>query len=181
MEPSVFNNLNSKQQGWLMSVVPSMCNHPDEQIETKAIHAVGDMILIKGLREDPGFVGNITEILLRKTKEKSEKIFSQSTIDNTLRSKFRNDLIYSIACIGNIWLSENFDFLIKFPKFRSPRNVNKVPKIAFRRCHANNNDIIIRMFHIIICLWSIFWWWNSLFIRFDAVCSQVLSVHWLTR
>ena len=51
MEPSVFNNLNSKQQGWLMSVVPSMCNHPDEQIETKAIHAVGDMILIKGLRQ----------------------------------------------------------------------------------------------------------------------------------
>ena len=111
MEPSVFNNLNSKQQGWLMSVVPSMCNHPDEQIETKAIHAVGDMILIKGLREDPGFVGNITEILLRKTKEKSEKIFSQSTIDNTLRSKFRNDLIYSIACIGKNRLSENFDFL----------------------------------------------------------------------
>ena len=129
MEPSVFNNLNSKQQGWLMSVVPSMCNHPDEQIETKAIHAVGDMILIKGLREDPGFVGNITEILLRKTKEKSEKIFSQSTIDNTLRSKFRNDLIYSIACIGKIRFSENLDFFVKFPKFRTPRNVNKYPEI----------------------------------------------------
>ena len=154
MEPSVFNNLNSKQQGWLMSVVPSMCNHPDEQIETKAIHAVGDMILIKGLREDPGFVGNITEILLRKTKEKSEKIFSQSTIDNTLRSKFRNDLIYSIACIGKIRFRKFpkiFDFA-KFPKIRAPRNVNKYPKIAFRGCHANNDDVIIRMFHIIVCL-----------------------------
>ena len=121
MEPSVFNNLNSKQQGWLMSVVPSMCNHTDEQIETKAIHAVGDMILIKGLREDPGFVGNITEILLRKTKEKAEKIFSQSTIDNTLRSKFRNDLIYSIACIGEIWLTEKIDDVIKSPKIQVPK------------------------------------------------------------
>ena len=137
-----------------MSVVPSMCNHPDEQIETKAIHAVGDMILIKGLREDPGFVGNITEILLRKTKEKSEKIFSQSTIDNTLRSKFRNDLIYSIACIGKIRFRkfpENFDF-VKFPKIRAPRIVNKYSKIEFRGCHANNDDVIIRMFHIIVCL-----------------------------
>ena len=139
MEPSVFNNLNSKQQGWLMSVVPSMCNHPDEQIETKAIHAVGDMILIKGLREDPGFVGNITEILLRKTKEKSEKIFSQSTIDNTLRSKFRNDLIYSIACIGKIRFSENYDFLAKFPKFRTPPNLN--PKFELTEMRKSDNGI----------------------------------------
>ena len=48
MEPSVFNNLSKREQGWIMSVVPSLSNHPDEQIESKSIHAVGDMILIKG-------------------------------------------------------------------------------------------------------------------------------------
>lgn len=51
IEPDIFDNLGQSRQIWLMSVLPGMCDHPDEMVQTRALHALGDLVLIRGLRK----------------------------------------------------------------------------------------------------------------------------------
>ena len=57
-------------------------------------------MLVKALRQDDNFLCNITELLVRKTEEYRELIF-QKTNPSPNASKFRNDLIYGIACLSD--------------------------------------------------------------------------------
>ena len=57
-------------------------------------------MLVRALRQDDNFLCNITELLVRKTEEYRELIF-QKTNPSPNASKFRNDLIYGIACLSD--------------------------------------------------------------------------------
>ena len=57
-----------------------MCDHRDELVETRALHALGDLVLIRGLRRDPAFVGNVADVILRKCRQKSSKIFAEKKV-----------------------------------------------------------------------------------------------------
>ena len=63
-----------------MSSIPTMCDHRDELVETRALHALGDLVLIRGLRRDPAFVGNVADVILRKCRQKSSKIFAEKKV-----------------------------------------------------------------------------------------------------
>ena len=92
--------LSRHQQAWIMTVMPAMCDHHSPEIQSRAIHALGDLVLIKGLRHDETFLSNVTELLVRKTNEVRQVIFHKQSL-NVNAAKMRNDLIYGIACLAD--------------------------------------------------------------------------------
>ena len=82
-----------------MSVMPDMCNHSDIEVQTRAIKALGDLVLIQAMRSDENFLNSVTNVLLKKTIEHKDLIFTSNPHD--LSSKVRNDLIYAIACLAD--------------------------------------------------------------------------------
>jgi hypothetical protein len=64
-----------------MTVMPIMCNHTCSEVQSKAIHALGDLVLIRGLRQDETFLSNITELLVRKTAENEHVIFHKLPVN----------------------------------------------------------------------------------------------------
>lgn len=97
IDGEVFPHLNNRQQGWVMSVMPDMCNHSDIDVQSRAIKALGDLVLIQAMRSDENFLNSATNVLLKKTLEHKDLIFTSNPHD--LSSKVRNDLIYAIACL----------------------------------------------------------------------------------
>ena len=100
-----------------MTIMPGMCDHNCAEVQSKAIHALGDLVLIRGLRQDENFLSNITELLVRKTDEARSIIFQKSST-NPNASKVRNDLIYGIACLSDAMRStmlENYDEFQRTP------------------------------------------------------------------
>jgi len=82
-----------------MSVMPDMCNHSDIDVQSRAIKALGDLVLIQAMRSDENFLNSATNVLLKKTLEHKDLIFTSNPHD--LSSKVRNDLIYAIACLAD--------------------------------------------------------------------------------
>jgi len=112
-----YQHLQRHQQAWIMTVMPAMCDHSSQEVQSKAIHALGDLILIRGLRQDENFLSNITELLARKITEMRPIIFDKSN-PNPNSSKVRNDLIYAIACLSDAMRSsmlENHGLLADGP------------------------------------------------------------------